>query len=69
VVELTHRDGTLLEQNYTMGGNLGLYGEFATYFDSVVTVPQAALVGAFLDHSRVPVSLYLAGAGLVRRWK
>lgn len=69
VVELTTRSGTQLEQAFTMGGNLGIYGEFATYFEHTVTAPQAVLVGAYevsprdgslIDHSRVPVSLYPA---------
>lgn len=71
VVELTTRNGGLLEQTNTMGGAWGLYREFATNFDYTVTTPQAALVGAteisprageFVDHVRVPVSLYPAGS-------
>lgn len=70
VVELSARDGSLLEQTTAMGGNLGIYAEFATYFDFVVTSPRAALIGAqeisprdgmAVDHVRVPVSLYPAG--------
>lgn len=69
-VELAARDGSSLERGNTMGGNLGIYAEFATDFDHEVTHPLAALVGAYevsprdgvrIDHTRVPVSLYPAG--------
>lgn len=73
VVELTTRHGALLAQTNTIGGTWGLYREFATDFDYTVTTPQAALVGAteispragkFVDHVRVPVSLYPAGSSV-----
>jgi hypothetical protein len=69
-VELAARDGSVLERGNTMGGNLGVYAEFATYFAYEVTGPLAALVGAYevsprdgvlIDHTRVPVSLYPPG--------
>lgn len=69
-VELTARDGSVLERSNTMGGNLGIYAEFAAYFDYEATGPLAALVGAYevsprdgvlVDHTRVPVSLYPPG--------
>jgi hypothetical protein len=69
-VELAARDGSVLERANTMGGNLGIYAEFATYFDHEVASPLSALVGAYevsprdgvlIDHTRVPVSLYPAG--------
>ena len=71
VVELAARDGGVLEQTNTMGGNLGVYAEFSTYFNYRVTTPRAALVGAYevsprdgalIDHVRVPVSLYAGGS-------
>jgi LysM repeat protein len=75
VVELTARDGTVLEQGNTMGGNLGVYREFATTFAYTVTTPRAALVGAYevspragelVDHVRVPVTLYPGGSSACR---
>jgi hypothetical protein len=69
-VELTARDGSVLERGNTMGGNLGIYAEFAAYFDYEATRPLAALVGAYevsprdgvmVDHTRVPVSLHPPG--------
>ncbi|MCL4860609.1 MAG: hypothetical protein KJZ93_14435, partial [Caldilineaceae bacterium] len=69
-VELTARDGSILERGNTMGGNLGIYAEFAAYFDYEAAGPLAALVGAYevsprdgvlVDHTRVPIWLYPPG--------
>lgn len=75
VVELTARDGSELEQTYTLGGGMGVYREFATTFAYTAAAPRAGLVGAtevsardgaLVDHVRVPVSLYPAGSSACR---
>jgi LysM repeat protein len=75
VVELTARNGSELERANTLGGAWGVYGEFAAYFNYLVTTPRAALVGAYevsprdgelIDHTRVPVTLYPAGHSACR---
>ncbi len=75
VAELSERTGAGLEQTNTLGGGMGVYGEFSAYFTYRVTTPRAALIGAYevsprdgeiVDHTRVPVSLYPAGSSACR---
>jgi LysM repeat protein len=75
VVELTERNGSELARTNTTGGNLGVYAEFAAYLGDNIATPRAVLAGAYeisprdgvrIDHARVPISLYPAGANACR---
>ena len=72
LVTLSARNGTVLTSTSALGGNLGLYADFNTTLDYMVTAPQPVLVGVTeesaagfgpIDYTRVPVSLYPEGAG------
>jgi len=65
VVELRSRDGEVLEERFTSGGNLGVYADFSTSFDYAATGSEPLLVGAYevsardgrpIDQTFVPVS-------------
>ncbi len=69
-VTLNRLDGTEITRTTAMGGNLGIYADFATTISHTVTTPAPVLVGAFeespagfgpVDYTRVPVALYPAG--------
>jgi LysM repeat protein len=75
VVELAERNGSELARTNTTGGNLGVYAEFAASLGDNIATPRAVLVGAYeisprdgvrIDHARVPISLYPAGANACR---
>lgn len=70
VVTLNSRDGGELAQATAMGGNLGIYADFATIISHTIASPQPVLVAAFeesaaglglIDQTRVPVALYPSG--------
>lgn len=72
VVTLSQRDGTVLVQENTVGGNFGFYRPFSQPLSLDVSEPTAVLVSAFesngigigeIDHTRVPVVLQPAGGG------
>lgn len=65
VVELRSRDGEVLEESFTSGGNLGIYADFSTSFAYAPTSREPLLVGAYeasardgrpIDQTFVPVS-------------
>jgi len=65
VVELRSRDGEVVEESFTSGGNLGLYADFSTSFAYTPTSSEPLLVGAYevsardgrpIDQTFVPVS-------------
>lgn len=65
VVELRSRDGEVLEESFTSGGNLGIYADFSTSFAYEATSSEPLLVGAYevsardgrpIDQTFVPVS-------------
>lgn len=69
-VTLNQLDGTEITRTIAMGGNLGVYADFATTISHTVTAPSPVLVGAFeesaagfgqVDYKRVPVAVYPAG--------
>jgi hypothetical protein len=70
-VTLNARNGTVITQTSTMGGNLGIYADFTAIMDHVVTTPQPLLASAYegaasglglIDETRIPVSLFPAGS-------
>lgn len=73
VVTLDSRAGTQLALTTALGGNLGVYADFATLISHTVTAPQPVLVSAYegspagfglIDHTRIPVELYPDGSAV-----
>lgn len=71
-VDLRQRNGTVMMQTSAMGGNLGIYRDFAATLNRTVSAPQPVLVSAYeaaasgaglVDQTVIPVSLYPAGSG------
>ncbi|MBI1294315.1 LysM peptidoglycan-binding domain-containing protein [bacterium] len=66
IVSLRQRDGTILVEDFAMGGTLNFYQWFNTSLSHTVSAPQAILVGAegeeAGDATRIPVTLYPAGS-------
>jgi LysM repeat protein len=66
IVSLRQRDGTMLVEDFAMGGTLNFYQWFNTSLSHTVSAPQAILVGAegeeAGDATRIPVTLYPAGS-------
>jgi hypothetical protein len=70
-VTLNARDGTVITQTSTMGGNLGVYADFTAILTHAITTPQPLLARAYegaasgqgdIDDTRIPISLYPAGS-------
>jgi hypothetical protein len=70
-VDLRQRNGNLITETFTMGGNLGIYKDFTIGISVPITQPTPLLVSAYetsaesgnpIDLARVPVSLYPPGS-------
>jgi hypothetical protein len=68
-IDLRQRNGDLITQTFTTGGNLGIYSDFSIALTHPVTEPQPLLISAYetsaesgglIDLARVPVALYPA---------
>ena len=70
-IDVRQRDGDLITETFTTGGNLGIYADFSTAVSVPVTQPVPLLISAYessaedgspIDLARVPVALYPAGS-------
>lgn len=64
---LANRNGSVVQTQHAMGGNLGMFGIFSVSLPYTVTVPQPMVVGASgtsgrelgpIDETRIPISVY-----------
>jgi hypothetical protein len=70
-IDLRQRNGDLITQTSTLGGNLGIYADFGIALTHPVTQPEPLLVSAYetsaatgdlVDLARVPIALYPDGS-------
>lgn len=71
VVDLRQRNGAVITQTSTTGGNLGFYRDFTAALNHPISTPQPLLVSAYeaaasgaglVDQTVIPVSVYPAGS-------
>ena len=70
-VDLAARNGAVITQTSTMGGNLGVYSDFTASLAYTVATPQPILASAYeaaasgfglVDQTHLPVSLFPPGS-------